>query len=177
MDSPCAILTLVHAAVSSTQEGYTGCPANGVLVAPHTTSSWTTSPARSPTIRHSSNQETVRTDSGLRHASWRTDPYSVARRSLLGLGRNSRRQFGHVLIVHQLHRRWQRSWGGGGEKDSQVLKTLFFSHIHPCRSRNFGSNQRGWGFILGSGRQTLIFQVWWPQGNILPKNLRHHSAV
>ena len=39
LDFPCANLTLVHAAVSSAQEGYTDCPANGVLVGPHATSS------------------------------------------------------------------------------------------------------------------------------------------
>ena len=43
VDFPCAKLTLVHAAVTSTQQGYTNCPANGVLVALHVTSSLTTS--------------------------------------------------------------------------------------------------------------------------------------
>ena len=38
-DFHCANLTLVHAAVSSTQEGYRNCSTNGVLDAPHATSS------------------------------------------------------------------------------------------------------------------------------------------
>ena len=93
LDSPCANLTLVHAAVSLTQEGYTNCPANGVLVVHTPPAAERSHLARSPTSRHSINQGTIRTDSKPRPASCRTGPYSVARRSLLGMGRNSRRHF------------------------------------------------------------------------------------